>query len=337
MTEVSIIVPVYNAEKYLRPCIDSILNQSFPDFELILVDDGSSDDCGRICDEYAETDSRVVVVHQKNTGQAAARNAGVSTANTDLLCFLDADDMVHTSLLDIFYCAVNSAEVGMAACGRVQGEKPPDGFFDPLEKEPEANRLYIDEGVLLELMEKQETVYWTPFPCMIKRRIFEEYPFTPGRIMEDNAIACKWLTAAKCVVQIREPLYFYRDNPTGTMHTAFSPKRLDFLWALEEQLRFYQACGYAQMQGAVAREYIRSALWFAKRIRTELNDPKLSRRVVRRAVRIAVNNKKVFSLSAGEKDKLLKAAHPLLFRIRKKIRNLFGSRIKKKDPGPSGK
>ena len=146
-----------------------------------------------------------------------------------------------------------------------------------------------------------------------------------------------WLVTAKTVAFLASELYFYRINPNGIVHEAFSGKRLDFLWALEEQLRFYQACGYAQMQGAVAREYIRSALWFAKRIRTELNDPKLSRRVVRRAVRIAVNNKKVFSLSAGEKDKLLKAAHPLLFRIRKKIRNLFGSRIKKKDPGPSGK
>ena len=99
MAEVSIIVPVYQVEKYIRQCIDSILAQTFTDFELILVDDGSKDRSGQICDEYAGMDKRVKVIHQKNSGVAAARNSGITCANGNYLCFVDADDWVEDSMI----------------------------------------------------------------------------------------------------------------------------------------------------------------------------------------------------------------------------------------------
>ena len=99
MAEVSIIVPVYQVEKYIRQCVDSILAQTFTDFELILVDDGSKDQSGQICDEYARMDKRVKVLHQKNSGVASARNHGIAYANGKYLCFVDADDWIEDTMI----------------------------------------------------------------------------------------------------------------------------------------------------------------------------------------------------------------------------------------------
>ena len=94
MPEISVIVPVYNVEEYLRPCIDSILEQTFTDFELILVDDGSPDRCGEICDEYEQIDKRIRVIHQENGGLSAARNAGLDVMSGEYVTFIDSDDLV---------------------------------------------------------------------------------------------------------------------------------------------------------------------------------------------------------------------------------------------------
>ena len=100
MPEISVIVPVYKAEAYLHACIDSILSQTFSGFELILVDDGSPDGCGAICDDYAARDSRVRVIHQENQGQAAARNYALAAAEGEWVCFVDSDDAVHPQMLE---------------------------------------------------------------------------------------------------------------------------------------------------------------------------------------------------------------------------------------------
>ena len=100
MPEISVIVPVYKAEAYLHACVDSILSQTVSNFELILVDDGSPDGCGAICDDYAARDSRVRVIHQKNQGQAAARNHALAAAEGEWVCFVDSDDAVHPQMLE---------------------------------------------------------------------------------------------------------------------------------------------------------------------------------------------------------------------------------------------
>lgn len=101
--KISVIVPVYNAEKYLHRCIDSILNQTFPDFELLLIDDGSKDQSGEICDEYAKKDSRVKVFHKENGGVSSARNVGIDNAVGEYICFCDSDDWVEKTWLLSFF------------------------------------------------------------------------------------------------------------------------------------------------------------------------------------------------------------------------------------------
>ena len=129
MPTVSIIVPVYNVEKYLRECLDSILNQTFKDFELILIDDGSKDKSGEICDEYAKIYNNITVVHQKNQGQAAARNNGVKISEADWIMFVDSDDVIHPDLLQFLYKAATESNSHMAVTERVKAETIPKDFF----------------------------------------------------------------------------------------------------------------------------------------------------------------------------------------------------------------
>ena len=120
MPEISVIVPVYNVEPYIRRCVDSILSQTFTDFELILVDDGSPDKCPIICDEYAEKDKRIRVFHQTNQGQATARNKALdwilSNSDSEYVTFVDSDDWVHPRYLELLYKANNNLGTSISQC-----------------------------------------------------------------------------------------------------------------------------------------------------------------------------------------------------------------------------
>ena len=116
MPRLSIIVPVYKVEKYIHKCVDSILNQTFTDFELILVDDGSPDNCGRICDEYAEKDSRVRVIHKENGGLSDARNYGIDAAEGSILGFVDSDDMIDNDMYDQMIRFLDNNELDIVCC-----------------------------------------------------------------------------------------------------------------------------------------------------------------------------------------------------------------------------
>lgn len=115
--EVSVIVPIYNVERYLKKCIDSVLSQTFKEFELILVDDGSPDQCGNIIDEYARNDMRIVAIHQKNSGVSAARNAGIHAAKGEYLSFIDPDDYVDEDFLAKLMDAITESNADIACCG----------------------------------------------------------------------------------------------------------------------------------------------------------------------------------------------------------------------------
>ena len=117
MPVISIIVPVYNVEQYLRRCVDSILAQTFTDFECILIDDGSPDNCPAICDEYAERDNRIIVIHQKNAGVSAARNAGLDLARGEWIGFVDSDDWCDPGMYEFLYKNAITNQVDISICG----------------------------------------------------------------------------------------------------------------------------------------------------------------------------------------------------------------------------
>ena len=144
MPELSIIVPVYKVEKYLPRCIDSILAQTFGDFELILIDDGSPDGCGRICDEYAQKDKRIVVIHQKNMGVSAARNAGLDIARGRYIGFVDSDDWIEPQMYEVMMDAIRENGADMAVCGVRYADE--DGKFTRADRLSEG--VYSRDGLL---------------------------------------------------------------------------------------------------------------------------------------------------------------------------------------------
>ena len=238
--KVSIIVPVYNVEKYLIGCIDSILNQTYKNYELILVDDGSKDSSGEICDEYARKYSNITVIHQNNQGQAVARNHGVQVSSADWILFVDSDDVIHPHLLEFLIRAIHESQTNSSFSGRIVGKTLTEDFF--YKKEFSYNTITINDNSLAALydskMSQLNEVYWLIYPKLIKKEIIQKYPFVEGRIFEDT----------------------------------LNEKKLDYLWALEEQIKFYEELHYVKMCKKITNELIGSTLYYYARCKKENND-----------------------------------------------------------------
>lgn len=239
--QISVIVPVYNVEKYIRRCLDSILVQSFRDFDLVLVDDGSPDGCGAICDEYAERDSRVHVIHRENGGLSAARNSGIDWAleNSDsrYLTFIDSDDWVHPQFLESLLssaCAMDAA-VSMAGMCRVTD-------FDPEtmapKKLPEPQCLPAEE---LFLQREDFNFAWGK---LYRKELFRTLRYPEGKIFEDVFTTYRALFAVEKLALVDEPLYFYYYNPEGISHSVWKPTELVIFEGMRRQMDFYRANGY---------------------------------------------------------------------------------------------
>ena len=240
MSTISVIVPVYQTEKYLRQCVDSILKQSFRDFELILVDDGSPDSCGAICDAYALQDSRVVVLHQENGGLSAARNAGIdwvfSHSNSQWITFVDSDDWIHPQMLERLLEANLELNTPVSV-GFYQQTTDNTDFWTG---SPEPPFLSKPDALFLRNL-GAATVAWGK---LYRRECFQDIRYPIGKIHEDEFITYRILFAHALVAVIDYPLYAYRMNPQSIMHSPWTPKRLALLEALEQQMRFFHLKGY---------------------------------------------------------------------------------------------
>lgn len=233
---ISVIVPVYKVEPYLRRCVDSILAQTFTDFELILVDDGSPDNCPTICDEYKQKDSRIHVIHQQNGGLSTARNAGIDWAfansGSQWLTFIDSDDWVHKDYL--LHLKATAAETKCLAC--VCGLWRTDGCGFPEEDEltPErisADRFYCDYA-------SDRISPAASCGKLFHKSLFQTLRFPPGKLHEDEFTTYLAIYQAGSIGIYAARLYAYYTNPSGIMHAQWSPRRLDAIEAYEQQMSF---------------------------------------------------------------------------------------------------
>jgi len=252
MPQISVIVPVYKVEPYLHRCVDSILAQTFTDFELILVDDGSPDNCGAICDEYAVKDARVHVIHQENGGLSAARNAGINWAfaNSDSqwLTFVDSDDWIHPRMLEQLYRAVQEHGVKVSVCGYCETEGD-----DPWEEGELSSKLWPVEQYYVE-----HNVNATIAVCKLYHKsCFEQMRYPVGRIHEDEFVTYRVLFEYEQIAVIDSPMYAYFVNPQGITKSGWTPKRLDGLLAYQQQLYYFKRNGYVKAYCAQAVKYIR--------------------------------------------------------------------------------
>ena len=309
MPEISVIVPVYKAEAYLHACIDSILSQTVSDFELILVDDGSPDGCGAICDDYAARDGRVRVIHQENQGQAAARNCAFAIAKGEWVCFVDSDDAVHPQMLERLRQAAAESGAGMSMCRMLEAPEMPEDFFAPVEISWE--RLSMEEGPLTALFDAGNYPGWVACAKLICRELVQSHLFCPGRVYEDNEAVCHWIYGAKTVASIPHSLYFYRTNPASTTQSRFSMKKLDYLWALEQIIRFYSSVGYLTLRERFGTLYAEEAAGDYHRVKHELNDPKAARDIEKAARRLG----REIPFTKAQFETMFSAMHPKLVRL----------------------
>jgi len=235
MPKISVIVPVYRVEPYLHRCVDSILAQTFSDFELILVDDGSPDNCPAICDEYAKKDNRVVVIHQENGGLSAARNAGIDWAfansNSEWITFIDSDDWIHPEMIERLYLAAIDNKVSVSVCSYVEtdGEEPTISTKELHDELLSPEDFFVTHRVNAIIA------------CgkLYKKECFEEIRYPVGKIHEDEFTTYKILFEIKTISYINAPLYFYFVNPDGITKSEWNVKKLDGIEAQRKQLAYF--------------------------------------------------------------------------------------------------
>lgn len=221
MERVSVIIPVYNVEKYLRECVDSVLAQTYENIEVILVDDGSPDSCPAICDEYAAHDARVRVIHQENRGLSAARNAGLSIAVGAYVAFVDSDDVISPIMYEQLVTAIESENADMAVCEYARDI----AGLDTREEPPESYHCFNSYDECLAMMTCAPSVRkitWTGVLVWNKlyRRELIKHKFNSECLIgEDLDFNLHYIRECKRAVLVPRALYMYRNNENSVMNT----------------------------------------------------------------------------------------------------------------------
>ena len=234
MTKVSVVVPVYNVEKYLNRCIDSILNQTFRDFELILVDDGSTDQSGRICDEYKEKDNRIVVIHKTNGGLSDARNYGIDRAKGEYITFIDSDDWIKERYIEVLYNNAVKFKVDISA---VNLHKEYD---DRSERSCDITEGVFDGKAAMQFLYGDISIYLN-VACakLYKIDLFEDIRYPVGKLHEDGFTTYKLLYFSNTVYFSNEDLYSYYQRQ-GSIMNKFSVSRFDEYEVYIERKKFFE-------------------------------------------------------------------------------------------------
>ncbi|SHK89416.1 glycosyltransferase family 2 protein [Fibrobacter sp. UWB12] len=234
---ISVVVPVYNVEQYIRECVDSIVSQTYCHLEIVLIDDGSLDNCPVICDEYAKKDSRIKVIHQKNGGLAEARNVGIENSSGEYITFIDSDDYIASNYIEILYRGIieNNADVSIAS-------------FRSFEKN---NTAVIEDSSCQfatiskkRCFENYTSIFTNPFVSawnkLYKRNLFLNIRFPEGKLYEDAFTTYKIFDVSQKIVFTSSVLYFYRLNPDSIMGQSFRKKHLEMIDAFRSGFDYFE-------------------------------------------------------------------------------------------------
>lgn len=221
MPKISVIVPVYKVEAYIHRCIDSIINQTYRDLEIILVDDGSPDNCGKICDEYAVTDKRVRVIHKKNGGVSSARNTGIDIATGEYLSFVDSDDFVDTHLYERLLLTAEQEHADLVECGHQWGKYPND----------DSGKVFSYNNIAAIEKAFRDTRFGSGLSIsacakLFKRSIFEHIRFLENSSYgEDMEATVRAFYHSSKVVKLDVTMYTYMQNDGSCMNSIYTPQK----------------------------------------------------------------------------------------------------------------
>lgn len=234
---VSVIVPIYKVEDYLERCISSILNQTWADFELILVDDGSPDGCPLLCDQWRKKDSRIKVIHKENGGLSDARNSGLKIASGEFIAFVDSDDWVSPDYLQILVESLQKNDCDIIECGIIRTRGETDGI-----RSGDGNTkvsLFQTEDALKQLI-KDGLFHQYVWNKLYKRSVIDGIFFEKGKTNEDEFWTYRVFGNAKRIGKIEVPLYYYFQRAASIMGEGYSLKRLDALEAKMQRQKYIE-------------------------------------------------------------------------------------------------
>ncbi|MGN7385517.1 glycosyltransferase family 2 protein [Sporosarcina sp. SAFN-015] len=248
---VSIIIPIYNVEDYLHRCVNSILDQTYKNLEVILVNDGSPDRCGEICEEYAKLDKRVKVLHKKNGGLSDARNAGIEIAQGEYISFVDSDDWVHKEYIEKLYQLLKTTDSDISVSNFIrtstentQGEISKEIIYE-----------YSNNEALEQFLDKFYVQMVIACGKLYKRKLFEDVRFPVGRIHEDEFTTHKLIHKAKKIILTSAQLLYYWQRNDSIMGSGFNIKnRLHAIDAFRERAEFFEKVGLTDLSNKTYKE-----------------------------------------------------------------------------------
>lgn len=235
-TLISVVVPVYKVEKYLNACVESIVNQTYRNLEIILVDDGSPDNCPAMCDAWAKRDSRIRVIHKENSGAASAKNAGLEAITGSFFSFVDGDDLLPSNAILSLYKILE-----ICNCQIVEGSILRFWKTSPSEiaTRSTSSQIYNAEEALMQLM-LQRDFHQTP-PGKLYHHSLAAIRFTPGTYIDDEFWTYRVFAQAQTLASCKTPVYYYRQHPESAINRPYSLGRLDAVRALDQRVAFMSA------------------------------------------------------------------------------------------------
>lgn len=252
---ISVIVPIYNVEKYLEKCVKSIQEQTYKNIEIILVDDGSPDNCGELCEKYARKDPRIKVIHKENGGLSDARNKGIDNATGKYIVFVDSDDYIEINYIELLYKAIRENKAEISQCGIYKV----DCNYNIIEKisynetSSKSGKQMISETYKNKEHLLENIVVWNK---MYKKELFDKIKFPFGKIHEDEFTTYKIFYQGEKIAVIPECLYNYRQTNSSITGKKYNLKRLNLLEALEERMEFFKKNNEKKLYDLTLKYYL---------------------------------------------------------------------------------
>ncbi len=261
---VSIIVPIYNVEKYLKKCIESILEQNYQNLEIFLVNDGSEDGCLEICIEYSKSDKRICVLDKQNGGLSDARNYALDKISGEYVTFVDSDDFISPDYVETLYNLCIKYHCQISCVGKydyINGEVVNNNKLEPIEK-----LLSKKDAIKCILVEKEFTT--SAWGKLYESKLFKNIRYPKGQLYEDLSTTYRLLDKVDTVGYSNSPKYYYRNNPNSIMNAKFTKKNMDFIKAHEDIIKYVEKF-FPQLKKDAKNRLTRYACAFLVRIYTQ--------------------------------------------------------------------
>lgn len=260
---ISVIVPIYKVERYLKDCVDSIRNQTYKNLEIILVDDGSPDNCGAMCEGFASEDPRIIVIHKENGGLSDARNAGIEKGRGSYLAFVDSDDWTAPTMIADLYHAMKKQNAEIALCAIEQVDdatgkhtRYDDGKQDKRVSRMDAQLRYFEDY-------QKAALYTVAWNKLYSRNLFQKERYPKGAIREDEFVTYKLLYQAKGIAYSAQTGYYYRTREESIMD-QFGKKQFFLFDAYLSKLEFYEKVKEQELWNRILKKYMRMIPQYAQ-------------------------------------------------------------------------